>query len=521
MTRYGFLIDQDTCIGCHACTVACKAEHDVPLGVNRTWVKYIEKGTFPDSQRKFSVMRCNHCDDAPCVSVCPTNALFTRDDGIVDFDTDNCIGCKSCMNACPYDALYIDPEEHTAQKCNFCAHRVDIGLEPSCVIVCPTQSIVAGDLDDPDTRISQMVARHDVHVRAPEQGTKPKVFYKGADEASLDPTRTSIADDGMIWADTTPHHPTVGTVPAHLRAHGDGPDGRHQTDHVVARTAYTTEHPMPWKGMVSAYLVTKAVGAGALMVAALLVLLGHAGRQGPVGVFPPVAAGFFTFVTGVLLVADLKQPRRFHYLLTRPNWDSWLVRGAVILALYAAVAAAWFVAGLAGSAGAIQVLAVPGLVLGASTAGYTAYLFGQCEGRDLWQTPLLLPVLLAQAVIAGASAFAVADLFLDVPDPDAVRWALLGAIGAAAAFLFAELTARGTVPVEMAVAEMTRGRYAVRFWLGGVLLGLVAPAALVIVALAVGSGGVALSVVAGVCALAGLAAYEDAFVRAGQSVPLS
>jgi len=520
MARFGFLIDQDTCIGCHACTVACKAEHDVPLGVNRTWVKYIEKGAFPDSQRKFSVMRCNHCDNAPCVAICPTNALFVRDDGIVDFDTSSCIGCKSCMNACPYDALYIDPEEHTAQKCNFCAHRIDVGLEPSCVIVCPTQSIVAGDLDDPSTRISQMVARHDVQVRAPEQGTRPKVFYKGADEASLDPTRTRIADDGMIWADTTAHHPTVAAIPVHLRARADD-TGKSRGGQVVARTVYTTEHPMPWRSMVSAYLVTKSVAAGALMVAALLVLLGHAGRQGAVGILPPVLAGFFTFVTGVLLVADLKQPRRFWYLLTRPNWRSWLVRGAVILGIYAAVSAAWFAAGLFDEAAAIRVLAGPGFALGAATAGYTAYLFGQCEGRDLWQTPMLLPVLLAQAVIAGASAFLVADAFLGLPAPDAIRWTLLGGIVAVAVFTFAELTARGTAHVEMAVAEMTRGRYAAVFWLGGVLLGLAVPGALVVVALAVGSGGVALSATAGACAIVGLAAYEDAFVRAGQSVPLS
>ena len=156
MTRFGFLIDQDTCIGCHACTVACKAEHDVPLGVNRTWVKYIEKGTFPDARRFYSVLRCNHCDNAPCVTICPTTALFRRADGIIDFDDSRCIGCKSCMNACPYDAIYINPETQTAHKCNFCAHRVEQGLEPSCVIVCPTQSIVAGDLDDPT-----LAHRHD------------------------------------------------------------------------------------------------------------------------------------------------------------------------------------------------------------------------------------------------------------------------------------------------------------------------------------------------------------------------
>ena len=256
MTRYGFLIDQDTCIGCHACTVACKAEHDVPLGVNRTWVKYIESGTFPSVNRHFAVLRCNHCDAAPCVAICPTNALFYRPNGIVDFDTSACIGCKSCMNACPYDALYIDPVDHTAQKCNFCAHRVEIGLEPSCVVVCPTQSIVAGDLDDPASRISAIVARHHVSVRAPEQGTQPKLFYKGAAQAALDPTRTAIAPDGMSGAETTADHPTLPVRDAYA----------------VARTTYATPHPAPWGWRVAAYLVTKAVAAGVRAIAALYVL---------------------------------------------------------------------------------------------------------------------------------------------------------------------------------------------------------------------------------------------------------
>lgn len=127
--RYGFAIDQRTCIGCHACTVACKTEHDVPVGQFRTWVKYVDKGEYPNTTREMGVMRCNHCTDAPCVKGCPTEALFIRPDGIVDFDNERCIGCKMCMQACPYDAIYIDANTNTAAKCNFCAHRIDQGLE--------------------------------------------------------------------------------------------------------------------------------------------------------------------------------------------------------------------------------------------------------------------------------------------------------------------------------------------------------------------------------------------------------
>jgi Fe-S-cluster-containing dehydrogenase component len=137
--------------------VACKTEHQVPLGSYRTWVKYVERGTFPHTRRFFTVLRCNHCAEAPCVPICPTTALIKRTDGIVDFDKDRCIGCKSCMQACPYDALYIDPNTNTAAKCNFCAHRVEVGLEPAYVIVCPERAIVAGDLDDARSEIARLV----------------------------------------------------------------------------------------------------------------------------------------------------------------------------------------------------------------------------------------------------------------------------------------------------------------------------------------------------------------------------
>ncbi len=512
MTRLGFLLDSDSCIGCHACTVACKSEHDVPLGVNRTWVKYIETGTFPDVTRKFGVMRCNQCDDAPCMAICPTSALFRAENGVVDFQDDHCIGCKACMNACPYDALYINPETNTAHKCNMCNHRIEVGLEPSCQIVCPTEAIKIGDLDDPSSEISRIVARDDVAVRAPEQGTLPKVYYRGADQALLDPTRTAIANDGMIWAETTPRHPTV---PVAI--------GAKPTDDlaVVARTAYTTAHEMTWKEKVAGYLVTKAIAAGVMAVAALLVLLGHADAQAAVGIVPPVVAGVFLAATGVLLVGDLKQPARFTYLLTRGNRSSWLVKGAYVLMAFSLVCGLWLVGGLVETAGLLRVLAPLAVVGAAGTAGYTAFLFAQCEGRDLWQSPLLLPVLLAQAVTAGGATYALLDLFMAVPEVTAVRWVLLGGVAATAAFVAMELTSTGSRQVELAVASMTRGAYARQMWGGGIVLGLVVPAVAVTVSLVAGMGSPILAAVGGLAALVGMFAYEDAFVRAGQSVPLS
>ena len=199
MTSFGFLIDNRKCIGCHACTVACKSEHEVPIGVDRTWVKYIEKGEFPNTRRLFTVMRCNHCEWAPCVTICPVTALYRRADGIVDFNYERCIGCKACMQACPYDALYIDPESNTAAKCNFCTHRLEVGLEPSCVVVCPERAIVAGDLDDPASEISRLISRFPVQVRKPEKGTKPKLYYIDGDEAALVPTAAK-ADGQYMWS---------------------------------------------------------------------------------------------------------------------------------------------------------------------------------------------------------------------------------------------------------------------------------------------------------------------------------
>ena len=194
----------------------------------------------------------------------------------------------------------------------------------------------------------------------------------------------------MIWADTRPGspHPT-GRPAGPARSAVTRPGGRLTTPRSIP----------PWKGKVSAYLVTKAVAAR--LAGALLVLTGHTDDRGLVGIAAPLVALVFAGITGALLVADLRQPRRFPLIFLRPQWGSWLVRGAFILAGYGVLAFVWLIGGVLDTSGLVQAVALPAALLAAGTAGYTAYLFGQCEGRDLWQTPLLLPVLLAQAVAAA------------------------------------------------------------------------------------------------------------------------
>ena len=201
LQRWVKVLNQDACIGCHACTTACKSENEVPLGVTRTYVKSVETGTFPQVRRAFQVTRCNQCADPPCADACPTAAMYRRDDGIVDFDKSVCIGCKACIAACPYDAIFINPEDDSAEKCNMCAHRLDVGLEPACVTVCPTQAIMVGDLNDPTSRVAQIVEREPVTVRRPEKGTRPGLFYQGATQATLDPLAARQPDGGLYaWA---------------------------------------------------------------------------------------------------------------------------------------------------------------------------------------------------------------------------------------------------------------------------------------------------------------------------------
>lgn len=174
--RYAMVIDTKKCVGCMDCVVACKTENDVPEGYNRDWIVYDVQGTFPNLSMEIRSERCNHCDSAPCVSCCPTGASHVEDGGIVTVTHDMCTGCKACLESCPYDARFVNPEGY-ADKCTFCLHLVKEGTQPACVSVCPTYCMHFGDVDDPNSEVSILLKSRKWHNNIPDAGTKPHIFY--------------------------------------------------------------------------------------------------------------------------------------------------------------------------------------------------------------------------------------------------------------------------------------------------------------------------------------------------------
>jgi Fe-S-cluster-containing dehydrogenase component len=198
MTRFGMVIDLKKCIGCHACTIACKAENSTKPGIFWNRVYDQEFGKYPLVRRRFLPVLCMHCENAPCIEVCPTGASYKRDDGIVLIDQDKCVGCKYCILACPYGARYYNNgkegyfgTEFTAEenigypshklgiveKCTFCLHRIEQGKEPACVQTCPPKARYFGNLDDPNSHISQLIRSKQGFQLFRGLDTNPCVYY--------------------------------------------------------------------------------------------------------------------------------------------------------------------------------------------------------------------------------------------------------------------------------------------------------------------------------------------------------
>ncbi|HYL60948.1 MAG TPA: NrfD/PsrC family molybdoenzyme membrane anchor subunit, partial [Candidatus Acidoferrales bacterium] len=393
-------------------------------------------------------------------------------------------------------------------KCNYCAHRVELNLEPACVIVCPTQAIISGDLDDARSRISRIVASHNVSARKPEKGTQPKLFYVGIDVDLLEPTAPAHRDT-HLWADKQ-----AGEDPYKF-PDADAADSAPGAPRVV----YDVAHPAPWGWKIAAYLWTKSIGAGVLIVAATLLALGHT-PDAMLGVGSPLLAMLFTAATTALLIWDLKRPDRFYYLLTKPNLSSWVVLGAYVLIAYSGFSFLWLLDYLI-FARLDYYIVYPSAALAIAAACYSAFLFAQARGRDLWQSPVFLWHLLFQAVVAGASTILLADALIgsDNARDAALPKIMLVALAASLAAILGEIfRAAPRKEVRMAIGLMTRGELGFRCWLGAIGIGLLLPMLL----LAASTGApLAFEGFAAISALFGVWAFESVFVKAGQAVPLS
>lgn len=176
--RYGFVVQQNLCIDCKACMVACSVENNIRTGKHRNWVQTLgPTGTFPELGLQFRPGNCMHCANPPCLRVCPTGATYQREDGLVEIDQARCIGCRYCILACPYNARYFDEAKGVTDKCTACQHRLEAGEEPACVHACMTDARLFGDLNDPRSEVSRVLATRDSRVLAPEAGTEPGFHY--------------------------------------------------------------------------------------------------------------------------------------------------------------------------------------------------------------------------------------------------------------------------------------------------------------------------------------------------------
>jgi Fe-S-cluster-containing dehydrogenase component/formate-dependent nitrite reductase membrane component NrfD len=505
--NYGFVIDLKKCIGCHACTIACKSEHDIPVGVNRCWVKTVEKGTFPDTQRLFFPVLCNQCEDAPCMEICPTSALYKRRDGIVDLNGAACIGCRACMAACPYDQLFIDPNTRTAEKCNFCANRIENQLQPACVSVCPTECRIFGDLDDASSQVAQIVQREAFMVRKPEKGTGPKIFYLGADEAVI---RPEIAARPFMFREGQVHLRPLGAPEPDPTRPGD------------PRVDYDTPHKQAWGKDLVIYLMTKGISTGAMFLSALLWMMGD--RSALVTGVGPAISLVFAALTAFVLTIDLERPERFYFILTRPNWSSWLARGAFLLMAHGAAVTIWLLFAFLGWDSATGLLAPVALVASVAATAYTGFLFAQGLARDLWQGPHNTIDLLVQAAAEGAAAMLLAAMFAGGPASTiralGITLALASLVHLAILALEHLLVPSPTVNHELAVRAIRYGAYRQKFWIGALGLGGLAPVLIVWLASTLHFS-MFLLVPAAIVALVGSLAWEYIWVDAGQSVPNS
>lgn len=177
MIHYVMAIDATKCMNCKACVVACQQRNGVPYGHSRNWIRETSDRESP-SGLGYQPGACMHCDKPLCVDACPTRATYKAEDGSVRIDRNRCIGCGSCVEACPYDARFLNPRTGTADKCDYCASTMGLGIPPACVLACPTHCRIFGNAADPDTPVAKALANNpQLHVVSPRLDTKPTLTY--------------------------------------------------------------------------------------------------------------------------------------------------------------------------------------------------------------------------------------------------------------------------------------------------------------------------------------------------------
>ena len=193
--QYVMLADTVRCINCKACVVACRAEWETPMGISRDWVKEVEFVKEGQSQVMLFPGRCQHCDDAPCIEACPSGAAYKREDGVVLQDDCICSGCELCVPACPYEARWLNPETNTITKCTYCQPRIDEGLEPACVQTCVGHALIFGDINDPESKVSQLLKEKEwVKLTTNEVNIGPNHYYYTAGKALPDEVMPKLHD---------------------------------------------------------------------------------------------------------------------------------------------------------------------------------------------------------------------------------------------------------------------------------------------------------------------------------------
>jgi tetrathionate reductase subunit B len=175
--RYAIVIDCRKCIACRACSVACRAENNVPLAHGRNWLNEELRGSYPRLMSISQPEQCHHCEEPACVRVCPTGASYRRADGSVTINDSECVGCRYCMIACPYDARFFREDRGVVEKCDMCMKRVDRGEVPACVETCPSKVRTFGDVNDPTSKVAQLLASRQYRVKKSEAGTGPQLYY--------------------------------------------------------------------------------------------------------------------------------------------------------------------------------------------------------------------------------------------------------------------------------------------------------------------------------------------------------